>query len=324
MNGLLNCFIINPIAGNGGGKNALVNKITEICDRLGERYLIHFTEAHGEATAYARKFCEDNPDEEIRFYSCGGDGTLNEVANGIIGCEKAQLAAIPAGTGNDFVKCFSETENFSDIEKQLNATPSKIDLIKFGAKYCLNLLNIGFDCNVVRQMRKIREKINVPNKIAYTVGLVKALFGKFGDRFSLSFDGEKPTESEFLLSAFGNGQVYGGGYRATPLASIDDGLLDVCLVDKVSRAKFISLVGRYKKGDHVSVDDPVPVVHYRKCRKVTFSAAKPVGVCFDGEIEEYDKLEIEVVPKAINFCVPLGSECVCLEKTSPFRKITNT
>lgn len=314
MNGLLNCFIINPAAGSGKGKLALVEKITEVCEKLGERYLIHFTEANGEATVYAKKFCEENPEEDIRFYSCGGDGTLNEVANGVIGCEKAQLAAIPAGTGNDFIKCFSDTENFADIERQLNAKPSKIDVIKFGAKYCMNLLNIGFDCNVVCQMNNIRKKIKVPNKLAYTFGLIKALFGKFGDKFSFSFDGEEPVEGQFLLSAFGNGQVYGGGYRATPIASLDDGLLDVCYVDKVSRPKFISLIGRYKSGDHVSVDNPVPVVHYKKCRKVSFFSEKPVGVCFDGEIELHDKIDIEIVPKAINFCIPDGSECLCLEK----------
>ena len=313
MNGAYNCFVVNPTAGKGGGKAALIDEINEICKKYGEKFEIHITSKKGDATAYAKRICEERKGEELRFYACGGDGTLNEVANGIIGSANAALAALPAGTGNDFIKSFSNLENFSDIEAQLCGKPKLIDVIKFADKVCLNVLNVGLDCNVVAAMKKIRSKINVPNKIAYTLGVIKSFFGKFGARYSISFDGGEPTDKIFTLAAFGNGAVYGGGYKAAPYASIDDGLIDVCTVDKVSRLQFLSLVGKYKAGVHADPEKPLDVIGYRKCKKIRFAAEQPVGVCFDGEIEEYSGLDIEMIPEAIPFIVPRGSECLLTE-----------
>ncbi|MBQ9511366.1 MAG: diacylglycerol kinase family lipid kinase [Clostridia bacterium] len=310
MNGAMNCFVVNPTAGKGGGKAALIERIKEVCERLCEKYEIHITTKKGDAIEYVRRKSEESKDTPVRFYACGGDGTLNEVANGIVGCGNASLGAIPAGTGNDFIKSFSNNEIFSDIEAQLCGKPKVIDIIKFGKKVCLNVLNIGLDCNVVAEMKKIRQKINVPNKIAYTLGVVKSFFGKFGRRYCISYDGDEPLDKTFTLVAFGNGSIYGGGYKAAPYASIDDGLIDACSVDKVSRGQFLSLVGKYKAGLHADPEKKIDVVNYRKCKKIHFKADEPVGVCFDGEIEDYDEFDIEIIPGAMPFIVPRGSECL--------------
>ena len=310
MNGAYNCFVVNPTAGKGGGKATLIDKINEVCKKLGEKYEIHITSEKGDATEYAKRMSDEHKDKELRFYACGGDGTLNEVANGIVGNGNASLAAIPAGTGNDFIKSFSNNELFSDIEAQLCGKPKLIDVIRFGTKICVNVLNIGFDCNVVIAMKKIRGKINVPNKIAYTLGIIKSFFDKFGRRYSISYDGGEPVNKIFTLAAFGNGSIYGGGYKAAPYASIDDGLIDVCTVDKVSRFQFISIIGKYKAGAHADPEKPLDIIGYRKCKKVHFASDKPVGVCFDGEIDELAEFDIEVIPEAIPFIVPRGSECL--------------
>lgn len=253
-----------------------------------------------------------NPERKTRFYACGGDGTLNEVVNGAVGFENAEIAAVPAGTGNDFIKSFSDHDTFMNIEAQLCGTTEKFDLIKFNGKYCLNVLNIGFDCSVVEKMRNIRSKINVPNGIAYPLGVISAFFGRFGHDYSIKFDDEPELEKTFLLCAFGNARIYGGGFCAAPLAKLNDGLIDACIVEKISRPKFISLIKDYKKGTHILREDPLDFITYKKCKHIRFEAQQDVGVCFDGEIVRLKSIDIEAVPEAITFAVPRGSECLIL------------
>ena len=113
-----------------------------------------------------------------------------------------------------------------------------------------------------------------------------------------------------LLCAMGNGGFYGGGFRALPKSSIDDGLIDVCTVDKISRVKFVQIVGKYKAGEHLSVNPPYEFIHYYKCKKITLDPGEIIKVCLDGEFIETDKIEVEIVPKAINLIVPEGCETI--------------
>jgi len=146
MNSLYNCFIVNPVAGGGRDKEKLIEEIRAACEKHGDEYEIHLTSGVTDAENFVRRECERNPERKTRFYACGGDGTLNEIVNGAVGFENAEIAAVPAGTGNDFIKSFSDHDAFMNIEAQLCGTTEKFDLIKFNGKYCLNVLNIGFDC----------------------------------------------------------------------------------------------------------------------------------------------------------------------------------
>lgn len=312
MNSIHNCFIVNPAAGGGKNKGELVEKIRLACENQGVEYEIHITKEAGDAEKFVRAECLAHPERKTRFYACGGDGTLNDVVNGAFGFANAEIAAVPAGTGNDFIKSFSSPEAFLDIEAQLCGFALSLDLIKFNEKYCINVLNIGFDCLVVEKMRHIRSAIKVPNSIAYPLGVISAFFGKFGNTYTITFDDEPPVTKNYLLCAFGNARIYGGGFCAAPLANLNDGLIDVCTVEKISRGKFISLLGDYKKGTHVVRDVPLDFVTYKKCKKIHFESEKEVGVCLDGEITRLRDIYIEAVPEAISFAVPRGSECLIL------------
>ena len=312
MNLLYNCFIVNPAAGGGKNKEELIEKIRAACEKQGDEYEIHVTKEAGDAEKFVRRECVEKSGKKIRFYACGGDGTLNDVVNGAVGFENAEIAAVPAGTGNDFIKSFSSQHAFIDIEAQLCGSTERLDLIKFNEKYCLNVLNIGFDCSVVEKMRSIRSKIKVPNIIAYPLGVLSAFFGHFGNTYTITFDDETPVTKNYLLCAFGNARIYGGGFCAAPLAKLNDGLIDVCTVDKISRGKFISLLGDYKKGTHIIRDVPLDFVTYKKCKKIHFEAEKEVGVCLDGELTRLRDIYIEAIPGAIPFAVPRGSECLIL------------
>ena len=151
-------FVINPAAGKGKNLPTLLASITYACEDLKVEYDVYHTQAAGDATTYVSETCKQNPDKKFRFYACGGDGTLSEVLNGAVGNDNAEIAVIPAGTGNDFVKTFRHPEYFTAIQKQVLGTAEKIDLLKYNDRYSLNIINVGFDCDVVVKVAEIKRK----------------------------------------------------------------------------------------------------------------------------------------------------------------------
>ncbi|MCR5456560.1 MAG: YegS/Rv2252/BmrU family lipid kinase [Clostridiales bacterium] len=300
-------FVINPISGGTKNKDDLVKKIEETCSGMNLDYEVYLTKEHKDATRFVKEYCENNIDKETRIFACGGDGTFNEVVTGCIGYENIQVSPFPAGSGNDFIKMFTNNENFSFIEKQVNGTVRKIDVLKMGEIYAVNEFNIGFDASVAYKMNSMRDSI-LPTKFGYIAGIVSAMFKAFGHDYKVTIDDGEPFESNLLLCAMGNGGFYGGGFRALPLSSIDDGMMDVCAVDKISRLNFIKIVGKYKAGEHLSVDPPYEFIHYYKCKKITLEPGEVVKVCLDGEFVQTDKITVEIVPSAINLVVPEGCE----------------
>ena len=155
------CFIINPASGKPETKADLESKIKAVGDLRGLDVTVLYTSNEGEATTLIKEFADRYPDECIRFYACGGDGTLCEAANGVMSIEnreRVSLGVIPVGTGNDFVRCFSPGELFFDVEAQVDAECFDIDLIKCNDMYAVNMINIGFDCQVVVKTVRIKKK----------------------------------------------------------------------------------------------------------------------------------------------------------------------
>ena len=113
------CFVINPAAGNGKDHELLLRQIIETAKKLRVDYEIHRTSGPGEATIYARGRMAANEGENIRFYSCGGDGTAAEILNGIYGDPAAELAIVPIGSGNDYIRNFGEKKRFLDLNAQI-------------------------------------------------------------------------------------------------------------------------------------------------------------------------------------------------------------
>jgi diacylglycerol kinase family enzyme len=190
------------------------------------------------------------------------------------------------------------------MKRQILGTPIKIDLIKFNDRYCINVLNIGFDCAVVQKMGQFRRNKFVPNKMAYVAGILSALVNEYGEHFRLSIDGEPMEEEEFLLAAFGKGSFYGGGFKALPLSILNDGFIDACVAKKISRPSFIKCVSKYKAGEHLDLD----FITHKKCHKVHIESDEPIGVCADGEVSMETVVDIEIVPAALTLSIPEGCE----------------
>ena len=310
-------FIMNPAAGKGTKFHALIDNIHKVCDRRGVSYEIHVTEKIGEATEFVKKTCASTS-EKLRFYAVGGDGTINEVASGLVGAENAELGVIPMGTGNDFVKNFEHTEQFFDIDSQLDGETMDIDIIKWNDRYAINLINIGFDCEIAKQAAINRRSVFIPSKLAYTTGIVQKItqLGTALVHGKVYFDGVSHRGNSHQICVFANGQLYGGGYKAAPAASIDDGVIDCCVVRKVTLGELIQLIGPYKEGVHLT-DPKVPQVFvYKKCERVDLVFDHPTDICVDGEIERVkDGLTITVAHKAIKLSKPKACQVIPADPT---------
>lgn len=278
--------ILNPAAGQGGAM------------RYKNSDSAYVTSGIGDACRFVAKTLKDAC-EDINFIVYGGDGTINEVVRGVIdsGSDRAYISLVPTGTGNDFVRTVSETG-----QRCIEA-----DVLTVDDGVSVNTVNTGFDLNVVLYASRFKQKPLISGSMAYILGVAAALMGRFGMRIRVEYTDEHGKDGVFdgecLLAVAGNGNYYGGGFMASPAASITDGLIDLMIVKKVSRLKFISLVGKYKKGLHIDIKAGRPlkkfedIIFYKKCRRVVISGIS--AVCCDGEIVETDRADIGVLPHAV-------------------------
>ena len=300
-------FIINPAAGKGTHVRTLSERIRTAADAMGIEYDIYLTRAPGDAVSYVAATVD--ADEGLhRFYACGGDGTLGEVINGAPLCPRAEFALIPIGTGNDFCRNFDDRAAFFDIERQINGQPMPIDLIRYNDRYCVNMLNVGFDCNVVDRTVRLKKSPLIPSGLAYTAGVAVSLAHKMTTEMQVSLEGGEEIKRPLLLISIGNGKYYGGGFRSNPKALLDDGLFDVNVVERVSRLAFLTFVSSYKAGTHP--ETAPKYVTYRKAAALTLRFPEETLVCVDGELERLQEIDISLTPSATRFVLPRGVRCI--------------
>ncbi len=293
-------FIINPAAGKVDSLEPLTSLIAtrDNCE-------IYTTKGPRDATEYIRARCTENPNERVRFYACGGDGTLNEVANGVVGFENASMGCYPCGSGNDFVKYFGGKKVFRDLDALLDAPEEEIDLMRVGDRYAINATHFGFDSAVATTMQNVRRKKIIGGSNAYTTGVVVALFRAMKNKCTVTADGEcLNPEGELLLCTVANGQYVGGSFRCAPRSLCNDGLLEVCLVRPVSHVTFMKLIKFYSKGLHLENPKFEKIVTYRRAKTVEIDAPEGFVYSFDGELIEDSHFTVEVVPGAVRFAVP--------------------
>jgi len=300
-------FIVNPVSGKRKIQGRLIGELKE---RGLDWYV---TNNRGDGEKYIKALCGAGRKEPMRFYACGGDGTLNEVVNGIYGFDNVEAACVPAGSGNDFIRNFGiPAGDFLDIDKQLSGRAVPVDLIRYrelsdysAARYAINMFNIGFDCNVVEKMAAVKKYPFIEGSTAYFLSILIMLIKKEGADITVEFEDGTGHKGFVLLTAVGNGAFCGGGLKGVPHAEVNDGLLDVCIVKNVSRRVFISLFDEYKKGAHMEDKRAKDIIIYRKCRSVTVSGAKNRwNLCVDGEINTAGSVKFEIVPGAIRFSLP--------------------
>ena len=295
-------FVINPASGANDHENE-IRQILSNAGRLSECE-IHITKSPEEATEFVDNWCRRHR-EAVRFYACGGDGTLNEVVAGMMGHPEASVACYPCGSGNDFVKYYGGKKVFWNLEELLDAPEEYIDLMRVGNKYAINATHFGFDSSVAETMMKVRRKKLIGGKNAYTTGVVVGLFKAMKNACRVSVDGELLNpEGNILLCTIANGQYVGGSFRCAPRSIDNDGELEVCLVKPISVLTFVNLIKVYTEGTHLDDDRFAKILEYRRGKKIEVEAPEGFIYTFDGELIRQNKFTVEVVPNAIRFAVP--------------------
>lgn len=304
-------FIINPKAGTGKRIEKLRNEITETAEKLKVETEIYLTKAVGDATEFVKNYLEKFG--ATRFIACGGDGTLSEVVNGALGCDEAEIGVIPIGTGNDFCRNFEDSKRFFDLRSQLTARSRKCDAIKFSTAlanevksgYCVNMFNIGFDCNVADMTNSIKSRRFITGTIAYIVSIFVNLVKKRGANLKLEIDGKENHNGPLLLTSIANGSYCGGGIKSNPIANLNDGFANVNIIYNISRLNFLSKLPFYMKGTHTKLRNIEKVIANRKCRRITVTPLNGLmRLCVDGEISDAGRTEFEVIHNAFNFVLP--------------------
>lgn len=297
-------FIINPKAGQGGN----VQRIQTLAEELGRRHhletLCLLTHASGHATTLARSLAETG--EPLRLYACGGDGTINEVANGIAGFANAAMTAIPTGSGNDFLKNFGpDQEKFHNPELLWDGPITPLDLIDCNGQRCaLTLACSGIDARVAADVHKYSGLPLLHGKGAYIASLLVNFFFKgIGSHWTVYLDGV-PQTGAYSLATVCNGRYYGGGFLPMQEASMTDGVLNTLIVKQVTRRTFTKFVLPYSKGEYWRFPQYAQSATAREIRIVS---DQDIVTCLDGEIFLFRDVTFRLSEKKVNFFAPKGA-----------------
>ena len=293
-------FYVNPQAGKGTLQQGIIDSIKKYFSDKSENLKIHITESMGDALNSARQ--EAQTGDKIRMFACGGEGTVFEVLNGIVGFDNVELGVIPCGSANDFLKFFENSDEFLDISDQIDGKSVEMDLIKAGDKYCLNGYSVGMDAVVARDMKIFKNWPFVSGSFAYILAIVKTFLGKLGITADISVDGAEPEHKNCLFAVIANAPYYGGGFMGAPDAVPYDKKLDFTLVDNIPKLKILKFLGLYKKGKHKLLD----CCTLKNCESMEFFSEKPIPVNLDGEIIESKHMKFKLVKNAVKFVVPKG------------------
>ena len=293
-------FIINPAAGSRDRTKQYSQSIHEICGRRGLDYRIEVSGAPGECTRIAREAAVSG--EKYRIYACGGDGTLNEVVAGAAGFDNVAVTVFSGGSGNDFVKLFSEPEAFFRLERLLDAEEATFDLIKCNDDFSINICSVGLDARIGTDVANYKRIPLLSGFRAYAVSTVVNVIRGIAQHYIVEVNGEV-IDKDLTMICICNGQYYGGGFHPVPEADPTDGLLDVLLIDKVSRLKVAQVIGKYKDGRYKEL--PKLVRHF-KTDRVVIRCDRPNAVSLDGELRVSDVVDIRIAEEKIRFFYPKG------------------
>lgn len=297
-------FIINPNAGKGNGFELIMPKIKEAAASREIDYDVYVSKSPDDTYDYCKRKCESG--ESIRFYACGGDGTIYDVVNAIYGFDNVEFAAVPLGSGNDFIRLFGTKDQFADVGAQIDGTTIKIDAIRCGDKIAVNQCSMGFDAEVCSKQADFKKIPWLTGESAYTASLVYCLKSKTANSFTITIDDGEPISGDFVFAFCGNSRFYGGGYQAAPYAVPDDGMLDFSVVRAMKIPRLISQISNYKKGRHYKW----PETTYVRGKKMTVHCDTPASVNVDGECDLVNDSTFEVIPSAFNFIIPTTSSYI--------------
>jgi diacylglycerol kinase (ATP) len=309
-------LIVNPVSGTDAAPDVLTAINRQLRERVGPLDIV-ITTAEGDATQAAEQAVRDGYDH---LFIGGGDGTLNEVLNGVArldGLSQVTFGVIPLGTGNDFATALGLPADISDaIEALLGSETAAVDVGRMNHQYFVNVSAGGF-------IAEVSDAINpqlktVAGKLAYLIGGAQVVLTYEPVRVQLlgvestatpptaDAQNQAPLPSTMALHAFAvcNSRLVGGGRLIAPHATIDDGRVDVCLIEAMPTVDFLALLKRVSGGEHV--DDKRVIYFQTAALELVFD--RVIKVNTDGQVLETDRCRYSVLPRAARFLRGRGSE----------------
>ena len=286
-------IMVNPISGKKKGY-----KYAQTIQKLLRKYNIDSDIITSKYKGQLREIAyELSHVQDIRFYSVGGDGTLNEIVSGIINTN-SDVVVLPCGTGNDFSKHVNKYFSLRKIiNSSINKESSKFDIIKLNNnRYCINILNAGFDALVAYNIKYFRWIPFISGKAVYNLSILFTLLKN--KNFKLRVRTNTFVEkSKYTLIAVSNGRYYGGGVVPAPRASANDGKLSICKIYSTGLLKKIVFLPKYKNCEHEGLD---PVYIDDNISYISIVSNHKFPLSIDGEVIYTNKIRGEIIKNAIN------------------------
>jgi len=296
--------IVNPVA----GAHSTHRKWPLISQRLREVGLSfdhEYTEGTGHAVELARAAASDG----YRYLvAVGGDGTVNEVANGMISAtnlERATLGVVSTGTGGDFVRSVGIPGDYASAcssltsQRRLLIDVGVVEYMNAGKterRFFVNGAGVGFDAEVVKATDSLPKYFG--GTVPYIGGLLRSLIGFKNKTVALRV-GERVETKRILSIVVSNGRYFGGGMRVAPQAELDDGLLDVMTVDDMGRLELLKAFPTIYKGTHITH----PKVKMEKATHITVASSERILVHADGELLGEAPVSFWLMPTALSIMV---------------------
>jgi len=295
-------IVLNPTAGRGRALN-IEKPLIEYLRLRNIVFQLEKTNAPLHATGLSSQMCKDFD----VIVAIGGDGTVNEVATGLIG-STASLAIFPIGSGNDFNRIIQIPKKMDlAIDTIISGTKKFIDLGRctirnstgvIQIKHFINTLGIGIDAEIAKEIKRINYLRGLP---LYLLAATKIL-SRYSPKKYKIFDGETTREEKVYLLCAGNGIYEGGGFKMLPDANPSDSKLNICLIRKMSVLNALPLIPKIIKGTH----GEHKMVTLWDTKLMRVSSQQPFIIHGDGEIfeDKANEVTIDLIPNAINIIVP--------------------
>ena len=303
-------FIINPAAGSRNRTDDYREKIKAACEARHLKYRIQISQAPGDCRRLARAAAETG--KEFRIYACGGDGTLNEVADGAAGFDNVAVTVFSGGSGNDFVKLFDDPKAFFDLERLLDCEEVRFDMIRCNDTRALNICSVGLDARIAADVSRYKRLPLLHGFRAYAASTVLNLMKGIAEHYVVEINGET-FDGEFTFICACSGRFYGGGFNPVPEADPTDGLLDVLLVDKVSLAQVPAIIGKYKNGQYKQLGH---LVRHFRTNELTVHCDREVSVNVDGESILAKDVRFAIGEEKLRFFYPRGLSFAAKEEAA--------
>lgn len=302
--------IVNPNAGSGRGKKDW-DRISALLKKEDLPFKVKFTERKGHAIIFAR---EGITAGFRKIITVGGDGTLNEVVNGVFlnnDCltKDISLALIPVGTGNDWGRMFGIPLDYEKAIKIISENKlmlHDVGLVSFfngtgkKTRYFINIAGLGFESVVVRRTNIQKDK-GRSGKLLYFYNLLMSLLSYKNTSAEIVIDGEKIYADVFSINV-GNGRYCGGGMRQTPFALPNDGILDVTIINGMGKFEIIRNLKILYDGTILNH----PKIDGYKCKNIKVSSDSIIYTEADGESLGHTPLEFSIIPASINIVYGTG------------------